>query len=360
MPKKTAPTDPQKAFTRLLLNWNSRQNRRQMPWKAVKDPYKVWLSEIILQQTRVEQGLSYYERFLQHFPRITDLASAPDEQIMKLWEGLGYYSRCRNLMATARYIAFENDGQFPDNYDAIRSLKGVGPYTAAAIASFAFDLPHAVVDGNVYRVLARVFGIDTPIDSTEGKKQFHALAEQLIARDQPAAYNQAIMDFGATVCKPAAPLCDQCAMQDICKAKASGTWNQLPVKTKKLSMRTRYFSYLLIQYRDRIFIRQRMQKDIWQHLYELVLLEEDQDGQARSAIDFLEKEWGLTKKDFKLVAETDCLQQQLSHQRIRARFFAFQLSKKPRNTGEGIWIAREELSRYAFPRLIRDYLAESV
>ncbi len=327
-----------------------------MPWKAVKDPYRVWLSEIILQQTRVEQGLAYYERFLRHFPRITDLASAPDDQVMKLWEGLGYYSRCRNLMATARHIAFENEGRFPDNYETIRSLKGVGPYTAAAIASFAFDLPHAVVDGNVYRVLARVFGIDTPIDSTEGKKQFHALAQDLLATDQPAAYNQAIMDFGATVCKPATPLCESCVMQGICQAAATASWDQLPVKTKKLTMRTRHFSYLLLQYRDRVFIRQRRQKDIWQHLYELVLIEGEQDAEARNAKEYLENEWGLQKKDYKLLAETDCFQQQLSHQRIRARFFAFELSKKPGISDEGIWIPLNEIDRYAFPRLIRDYL----
>ena len=232
-------------FRSALMRWNQQHNRRSMPWKGEKDAYRIWLSEIILQQTRVDQGLAYYERFVTQYPRITDLAAAPDAQVMKLWEGLGYYSRCRNLMATARLIAEKYNGVFPQQYDAIYALKGIGPYTAAAIASFAFNLPHAVVDGNVYRVLSRVFGIASAIDSTEGKKEFSQLAQELIDRGNPSGYNQAIMDFGATVCKPQQPACDACPFQKHCIAYQEDRIAQLPVKKKKLLQRTRFFYFFL-------------------------------------------------------------------------------------------------------------------
>ena len=192
-------------FTKRLLAWNEKENRRAMPWKGEKDSYKIWLSEIILQQTRVEQGLNYYNRFVKAFPDIKKLATAPEQKIFKLWEGLGYYTRCKNLIATAKFIVKEREGKFPQTYPEILSLKGIGPYTAAAIASFAFDLPHAVVDGNVFRVLSRFFGINNATDSTTGKKLFTELAEELLDRNQPGVYNQAIMDFGAVVCKMCCP-----------------------------------------------------------------------------------------------------------------------------------------------------------
>src|SRR5688572_25601737 len=192
--KRNSQKELKRRFTSILLKWDREQNIRQMPWKEEKDPYKIWLSEIILQQTRVEQGLNYYKNFIKTYPDIRQLARAPDEKVFKLWEGLGYYTRCRNLIATARHISNELKGKFPDNYKDIEALKGVGPYTAAAISSFAFNLPHAVLDGNVFRVLARIFGIDKPVDSTEGKKYFTALAEELLDKKQPGKYNQAIMD----------------------------------------------------------------------------------------------------------------------------------------------------------------------
>ena len=194
-----------KYFSKRLLHWNKIQNKRAMPWKGEKDPYKIWLSEIILQQTRVEQGWNYYNRFVSTFPNIKKLAAAPEEKVFKLWEGLGYYTRCKNLIATAKFIAKEKQGEFPNAYNEILDLKGVGPYTAAAIASFAFNLPHAVVDGNVFRVLARFFGIETATDSTTGKKLFSGLAEELLDKKLPGIYNQAIMDFGAMICKPKNP-----------------------------------------------------------------------------------------------------------------------------------------------------------
>src|SRR5215218_589494 len=204
-------------FVKGLLQWNKTANHRQMPWKGEKDPYKIWLSEIILQQTRVEQGLGYYQRFVQIFSNVHALAQAPEQQVFKLWEGLGYYSRCKNLIASAKYISGELGGVFPKTYEEIVALKGVGPYTAAAIASFAYNLPYAVLDRNVFRVLSRIFAIDTPIDTTEGKKVFSALAQEALDKETPGAYNQAIMDFGATVCKPV-PECVHCFFKMACRA----------------------------------------------------------------------------------------------------------------------------------------------
>jgi A/G-specific adenine glycosylase len=201
-------------FTEKLLDWNNNNNKRSMPWKGEKDPYKIWLSEIILQQTRVEQGLSYYQSFITNFPTVYDLAKAPDEKVFKLWEGLGYYSRCKNLIASAKFIVNDLNGKFPDTFETIVALKGVGPYTASAIASFAFNQPYAVVDGNVQRVLSRYFGISTPVDTSAGKKLYQHLAESLLDINVAGLYNQAIMDFGAIICKPQNPLCTQCPQQE--------------------------------------------------------------------------------------------------------------------------------------------------
>ena len=205
------------SVTTLLMNWHTYVNDRKMPWVGIKDPYKIWLSEVILQQTRVEQGMAYYEKFIENFPTITSLAAAKDETVFKLWEGLGYYNRCKNLLFTARNVVNKLNGIFPTHYDDIVALKGIGPYTAAAIASFAFNQPYAVVDGNVFRVLSRLFAIDTPIDSTNGKQQFTTLAQQLLDKENAAIYNQAIMDFGATVCKPVNPLCHDCPLLSVCE-----------------------------------------------------------------------------------------------------------------------------------------------
>jgi len=249
-------------FPVLLLQWNSYLNTRQMPWKGEKDPYKIWLSEIILQQTRVEQGWKYYEKFITLFPDINKLAAAKDEKIYKLWEGLGYYSRCKNLIETARFISKKLKGKFPDTFEDILSLKGVGNYTASAVASFAYDLPHAVVDGNVFRVLSRVFGIKKPIDSTEGKKLFSQLAFELLDKKRPGIYNQALMDFGAVICKPQNPLCHSCVLKDHCFAYKKGLVNKLPVKEKKIKITTRWFNYLVIGYNDKIYIHKRTSNDI--------------------------------------------------------------------------------------------------
>ena len=244
-----------------------------MPWKAEPDPYKIWLSEIILQQTRVEQGWKYYENFVKAFPTVEHLARAPEQKIFKLWEGLGYYTRCKNLIITAKYISKECGGQFPSTYESILNLKGIGPYTAAAIASFAFQLPHAVVDGNVLRVLARYFGNSTPIDSTEGKKLYTRLATELLDKKEPGRYNQAIMDLGAVICKPQAPLCQQCPQKKDCQAFLHGWSKILPVKEKKLVKKTRWFYYFIITVKDQVLIRKRAAGDIWENLFEFVLFE---------------------------------------------------------------------------------------
>ena len=262
-----------KFFFESLIKWNRNENKREMPWKGEKDPYKIWISEIILQQTRVQQGLAYYNRFIKTWPDIKSLAAATEQEVYKLWEGLGYYSRCRNLIASAKYINDKLGGRFPEKYEDILSLKGIGNYTAAAIASFAFNQPYAVVDGNVVRVLARFFGIEVPVDTTEGKKLFSALAANLIDKINPAEYNQAIMDFGAVVCKPAQPLCDDCPLQKKCIAYQKKSVNILPVKEKTISKRERFFNYLVVKQGIKYMLNKESDKDIWQNLYEFILVE---------------------------------------------------------------------------------------
>jgi A/G-specific adenine glycosylase len=262
-------------FVEGLLKWNKKDNLRQMPWKSEKDPYKIWLSEIILQQTRVEQGLKYYQNFINRFPDIHSLASAEDSEIFKYWEGLGYYSRCANLIESARYISKDLKGEFPRDHDSILRLKGVGRYTAAAIGSFAFNLPYAVLDGNVFRVLSRIFDIDIPIDSTEGKKIFFDLSQNILPVKKAGIYNQAIMDFGAVICKPY-PDCAACFFSSHCKAYLLGKQDLLPVKGKKVKTRKRWMNYFIVSHNDEILIRQRNEKDIWNRLFEFVLIETDQ------------------------------------------------------------------------------------
>jgi A/G-specific adenine glycosylase len=348
-----------KDFSKLLLQWNKKQNRRQMPWKGEKDPYKIWLSEIILQQTRVEQGLSYYNNFINTYTNIHQLAKAPDAAVFKLWEGLGYYTRCRNLLATARFISKELKGKFPDTYEAIKALKGIGPYTAAAISSFAYNLPHAVVDGNVFRVMARVFDIATPIDSTAGKKQFTALAEELLNKKEPGLYNQAIMDFGAVVCKPAAPLCTTCVLNKRCAAFLNNRVQELPVKEKKIKIKKRWFYYLILEYKNTIAIRQRTAKDIWQDLYEFPLLETDKETDIKKIVQQAAKKNGLLKNDYAVSAVSALFKQQLSHQLIAGQFIRLQLTKKPA-AKDYTWIKKTAMDNYAFPQFINQYLKQGV
>lgn len=347
-------------FAALLQQWKS-SNPRPLPWKGERDPYLVWLSEIILQQTRVDQGLAYFERFRRRFPDVRSLARASDDEVFKLWEGLGYYSRARNMLQTARFIAGELGGEFPDTYEGLKALKGVGPYTAAAIASFAFALPHAVVDGNVFRVLSRVFGVDTPIDSSEGKKAFGRLAQRLLDPSDPGGHNQAMMDFGAIQCKPAAPLCGSCPMREFCVAFQQKKVKELPVKAKKQDRKTRYFQYLLLSHNDRVLVRKRTGRDIWQNLYDFPLIEtpglEVELDQIQSSAIWHELAAGSGAR---LNHRSRPFQQALTHRQIVAQFWEFEL-EKPWTMPEGTYVAeeRKNLFKFAFPKIVDWYLKDN-
>lgn len=351
--------EKERRFREELLNWYAKSDR-PLPWKEERDPYVIWLSEVILQQTRVQQGLPYFKRFIERFPRVEDLAAASQEEVLKLWEGLGYYSRARNMHDTARYISRECNGRFPDRYEALLALKGVGPYTAAAIASFAFDLPHAVVDGNVYRVLARYFGIDIPIDSSAGKKHFSQLAGRLLDPDQPGRYNQAIMDFGATHCTPKKPLCETCPLQRACHALAHKQISELPVKSKKTEKKKRFFHYLVLQHNESVFLRKRVEKDIWKHLFEFPLIETSQPLTRTEEL-LRRPGWRQYVGDvqFRVEQVSPPFRQTLTHQKITARFWKFQLHDYPAGREQDlIEVNQKNLRRFAFPKIIDCYLQD--
>jgi A/G-specific adenine glycosylase len=348
-------------FTTALVQWYD-SSRRPLPWKHISDPYLIWLSEIILQQTRAEQGAPYFEKFKTAFPSVEQLALAPEDTVMKLWEGLGYYSRARNLHAAAKFIHHERDGQFPATYQDILQLKGVGPYTAAAIASFAFGLAHAVVDGNVYRVLSRFFGESTPIDSTEGKKYFATLAQRLLPPESPALYNQAIMDLGATVCTPKSPLCQQCPLASECQAYEYNTWADLPVKVKKLQRRTRYFHFLVLQHPSFRIIQKRITKDIWRNLYQFPLIETSTAVSEWNDLpeDSQWPEW-LSLSQLKLKRKLGPSKQELTHQRIVAHFWELDyLSEHPPALPATFSVVKpENWRKFAFPKIISWYFDDN-
>ncbi|HEY6976889.1 MAG TPA: A/G-specific adenine glycosylase [Chitinophagaceae bacterium] len=345
-------------FKQLLLEWHKNENRREMPWKNEKDPYKVWLSEIILQQTRVEQGRGYYEKFIKKYPSIQQLAKAPDAEVFKLWEGLGYYTRCKNLLYTAKFIAAKYDGKFPDRYETIASLKGIGPYTAAAIASFCFNLPYAVVDGNVFRILSRVFGIAVPIDGTEGKKIFRRLAAEVLDAKNPGLFNQAIMDFGATVCKPLIPACAVCSLNSKCFAFKNAKVNALPIKRRILKKKLRWFSYFIVEVDGRILVRKRTGRDIWQNLFEFYLIETPTNPlwSNKSVSDFLKNQFNI--REFSIEEITQATPQHLTHQHIKGYFIRVQLIGIPRmlRSEENQWVEPFFIKRLAFPGFINQYI----
>lgn len=342
-------------FQQRLLFWHENHNKRELPWKGEKDVYRIWLSEIILQQTRAGQGWKYYERFVKQYPTVQQLAAASIEEVYKLWEGLGYYARCRNLHTTAKYIAKELNGRFPDTYEGLLKLKGIGPYTAAAIASFGFNLPHAVVDGNVFRVLSRFFGEQEPIDSTRGKKRFESIANACLSAKEPARYNQAIMDFGATVCKPEQPLCTSCVFKRKCAGLQQQIVQELPVKEKQVKQRSRWFVFFVLNYKGTFAVVQRTQKDIWQQLYQFPLLEFK-----------TEKEWKLfiKKKQADLYPEflkpatfhdkatSKPVVQKLSHQTIHAVAVMGVLTSSNKTIPNLEWYTKDELKKLPFPRII--------
>ena len=321
-------------FALTLLDW-FRENGRDLPWRQTHDPYAIWLSEIILQQTQVKQGWEYWERFMHHWPTVEALAEATEDEVLRDWQGLGYYSRAGILHYAARQIVAL--GHFPNTIEEIKQLKGVGDYTAAAIGSIAFNLPAAVVDGNVYRVLARHFGIDTPINTTEGKKVFAALAQELLPASA-ATYNQAIMDFGAIQCTPASPNCTICPLMESCEALRQNSIAQLPVKLKKLKVRERHLIYIYVRCQGEVAIHRRGAGDIWQGLWEPWLVDEVPEGAV------------LLRQNVKHV---------LTHRILYADFYLWEPEEKPSLPPDYIWIKETELDHYAVPRLI-EILLESL
>jgi A/G-specific adenine glycosylase len=336
-----------KFFSEKLLGWNASSNNRDMPWKHIKNPYHIWLSEIILQQTRVNQGVAYYNNFIKNYPTLEKLALAKEEDVFKIWEGLGYYSRCKNLLFTAKYIHNNLNNIFPQTYNELLKLKGVGPYTAAAIASFAYDEVVPVIDGNVVRVLSRFFGLFDSYETKEGKQLIQKLANELIAKNAPATYNQAIMDFGATVCKPMLPLCEICALSTKCYAQKNNKQSLLPVKKNKLILKERYFNYIVIRHKNNVAIQKRTEKGIWNNLFEFYLVEQPL---------FDDK---LLQKNLKKLMDKEAKEiympviQKLTHQKLHIRFFELETNTKPAGM---VWEKINQLKNYAFPITLKKFI----
>lgn len=320
-------------FTLTILNWFERHGR-ELPWRMTRDPYAIWLSEVILQQTRIEQGRPYWERFIRRWPTVESLAEATEDEVLREWQGLGYYSRARHLRQAARQIT--EMGEFPATYEQIRQLKGVGDYTAAAIGSIAFGLPVAAVDGNVYRVLSRHFGVSTPINSTEGKKEFALLAQSLLPVSRASAFNQAMMDFGALQCTPQSPRCSDCPLQESCVALREGRVGELPVKEKKVKVKERLLAYYYIRCQGEVAMHRRGDGDIWQGLWE-PYIEEASHGSIPTEGPM------LIRKGVKHV---------LTHRVIRADFYLWTPDAKPALPADYIWIPEADLDLYAVPRLV--------
>jgi A/G-specific adenine glycosylase len=341
-------------FSNKLISWYL-QNKRILPWRENTLPYQIWLSEIMLQQTRVEQGLPYFLSFIKAFPTVQELANADENQILKLWQGLGYYSRARNLHFTAKYITRELNGIFPNSYNELLKLKGVGDYTASAILSICFNEPKAVVDGNVYRVLARYFEIFTPINSTLGIKEFKALAQELIPNDQPGDYNQAIMELGATICKPQNPNCEECVLNDGCLALKNNQQKQLPFKDKKLTVKTLFLNYIVVvSGDDKTIIQKRKGKGIWQNLYQFPVIETEKEIREDNLIfhplfiSFFEKE----KVKIQLFNQFP-IQHKLTHRNLLAKFWIIRTNKLEKCNCN--W---SEIEEFPVPILIANFLKQ--
>jgi A/G-specific adenine glycosylase len=340
-------------FSERVIHWYH-QHKRDLPWRNTKDPYKIWLSEIILQQTRVEQGLPYYERFISKYPTIQKLAAAKEQDILKLWQGLGYYSRARNLHFTAKDIVKRYKGKFPDDHSEIRALKGIGDYTAAAIVSFAYNQPYPVLDGNVFRLLSRYFGIDTAINTTSGKKEFNEIAVTLIKSHSTKNYsdfNQAIMEFGARQCKPASPDCPSCPLHASCFAFLHKKVKDLPVKLNKTVVRNRYFNYLVITHNGSLYLKKRTSNDIWKNLYDFPLIESKRKLSPKTFLTESKKLCG----NYCFTGPGKTFKHQLSHQQIIATFTEIKLTHKATIPG-AIRINASKLDQYPIPRLIEKYL----
>lgn len=341
-----------------LILWYLNE-KRDLPWRNTVDPYKIWLSEIILQQTRVDQGLRYYERFVDQYPTVGILAQADEEEILKNWQGLGYYSRARNLHSTAKHIQNELNGKFPEGYSSIIKLKGIGPYTAAAIASFAFKEPKAVVDGNVYRVLSRLFDVELPINSTEGKKVFQDLADRVLSQDKPDLFNQAIMELGALVCTPKKPLCIHCPVQGKCLAFKNNTIAERPVKLKKAKPTLRRIDYAVVEKGDEIVMRKREGQDIWKGLYDFASMENIEAAEESTLFNFVEETFPNAGIESIGAAPEKKYTHLLSHRRIEARFWRVQVSGTLEDAGAYRVIQKEDIDKYAVPRLIHRFLEDT-
>tara|TARA_B100000242_G_scaffold289562_1_gene259573 strand:- start:231 stop:1271 length:1041 start_codon:yes stop_codon:yes gene_type:complete len=341
-------------FSRIVLYWYI-TNQRDFPWRKSKSAYRVWLSEIILQQTKTSQGLSYYNKIIKTFPTIKELAEASEEQILKLWQGLGYYSRARNLHFTAKYIQNNLNGVFPNDYNSLIKLKGIGPYTAAAISSICFNEKRAAVDGNVYRILARVFNIDTAINSSKGIKTFQELANSLISDRNPGDYNQSMMDIGATICTPKNPKCNQCPLNSICHAHDNNTFDNLPVKIKKTKIKHRNFNYLCIEYNGNFLMKKRTQKDIWKNLYDFPLIEGDRIPQEND-IDYKKLLNSILENEI-IAEKTKHYKHQLSHQKLHITI-KYIKTKKLYNDNDFLKVNRRQVKELPFPKPIERFFEE--
>lgn len=340
----------------ILQQWYS-IHQRELPWRNTTDPYLIWISEIILQQTRVNQGLDYYYRFVERFPNVITLANAEEDEVLKYWQGLGYYSRARNLHKAAKKVTTEFQGVFPEKFHDVLSLPGVGVYTASAICSFAYNQPHAVVDGNVYRVLSRLFNVDTPVDIPAGQKIFQKLADEMLDHVNPSRHNQAIMEFGALQCVPVNPDCENCMLNLNCIAFANKNQNNFPVKTHKIKVRNRYFNYLYIKYQDFTLITQRVENDIWQKLWEFPMIEQDS---------LLNPEELMQNKSFeklfkcipevKISSHSQPVKHILTHQKIMAQLFTIEVNELNDSLKQYKKIRIEELDQYAVSRLMQIFL----
>ena len=344
-----------KGISKTITNWYS-EHKRDLPWRKTQDAYTIWLSEIILQQTRVDQGMQYFIKFKEKYPTVEDLANAPQDEILKLWQGLGYYSRARNLHFTAKVVKDEFNGKFPTSYDDLIKLKGVGSYTAAAISSFSSNEPRAVVDGNVFRVLARLFNDETPINSLSGKIRFQAYADEILDKDLPGLHNQAIMEFGALQCTPKKPNCMYCPLQEQCLSFAKGTVLSLPKKEQKTKIRKRYFTYFIHLFDHKVAMRQRLGNDIWKGLFEFQLLEADEELEVNEVLNRLE----IDPKHFTLTATGKPAKHVLSHQHIYAQFLHITWKSIPEKLpNDLIWCDEHSFQQLAIPRLIDRYLESS-
>lgn len=336
-----------------LYSWYA-ANRRSLPWRETRNPYFIWISEVILQQTRVNQGMEYYLRFIKRFPNIQSLAEASEQEVLAMWQGLGYYSRARNLHLAAKQLVAMHGGIFPKTYEEIRNLKGIGDYTAAAIASIAYDLPHAVVDGNVYRVLSRLFAVDTPIDSSQGKKEFQQLAQTLLDTSKPGMYNQAIMEFGALACVPVNPDCTNCPLQAQCRAYALEIVTQLPVKSTKTLVKELFYTYLYIHSGNKLLLQPRSSaNNIWKNMYEFPLIEADH---LLTAEELLTHKLSALPGELTLHPTPVDFTHILSHRKIHVRFFQIETNELKKTNHESIIVTTEELHHFPLPRVITRYL----